>query len=486
MPEVRNVLDPLAITESLGFQTFRREARRSWSKKEDKGLRDLVVTQFLTANNLSSYKNQIIDPEEIRWDIIAEQLDSSRKAKDCRKRWANSLNPTLRKGKWTSAEDRNLIDAHSRHGPCWHKISLEIPGRTDDQCSKRYVEVLDPKTKDRLKPWSKEEDLMLIDRVRQHGTKWRTISSDFPGRPSLTCRNRWRKIVTDVVRGKADPFIKQQVDSINAPEKEEVKPKEHTPSRTSSPLNSSVEWKYALTDRMGEEIPHLSGTIANQEGVENLVAVAKTHGVSVTVHQHIHHHYAPQNAACSLDPETQLNRYQHFNYLPPLTEVPKLTSNTTPASSTGKGSDIANLLNQDGKSVSPSKPKHNDSNNNNNKNNDANFLPYDFEEEADYWDTLQPKINGYSESPKPKTPGPTVQFHPTHQLQEELKHLSTYGFDALREEANDDDEDEMQAYEFGPYHHIFNTRRTKPADPIGYAFSLRKTQDEDTFPINPS
>ena len=47
-----------------------------------------------------------------------------------------------------------------------------------------------------------------------HGTKWRTISNGFEGRPSLTCRNRWRKLVTDVVRGKADPLIKLQVENV--------------------------------------------------------------------------------------------------------------------------------------------------------------------------------------------------------------------------------------------------------------------------------
>lgn len=35
-----------------------------------------------------------------------------------------------------------------------------------------------------------------------------------------------------------------------------------------------------------------------------------------------------------LEPETQLTRYQHFNYLPPLTEVPKLNSSSSPPSTT--------------------------------------------------------------------------------------------------------------------------------------------------------
>lgn len=69
------------------------------------------------------------------------------------------LRPHSSEGKWTPEEDELLVKAFEKFGSAWLKVAQEIKGRTDDQCAKRYVEVLDPKTKDRLKPWTEEEDL---------------------------------------------------------------------------------------------------------------------------------------------------------------------------------------------------------------------------------------------------------------------------------------------------------------------------------------
>lgn len=447
-------IDPLAITESLGFQTFRRESRKPWTKKEDTDLINII-------NEL--YPNQLKDlqPDAVKWDVIAQRVfpNGSRKPKDCRKRWCNSLSPSLKKGKWTKEEDEQLIQAYKQFGASWQKVSLQIQGRTDDQCAKRYIEVLDPNTKDRLKPWDHDEDLQLIRQVKIHGTKWRTIALEINGRPSLTCRNRWRKLVTDVVRGKADPVIREEVNSItsggfsdsdgkltgentntelsendnshfnsdknnfsnganrkfdenvhadsdqpgfrnfnNQQSREDVYASSRQKRQTASrPVTSLVEWKYTLSgdEKRNTELPHKllfneeGGNIKNQELVHYLISYAKAFNLEITVHQHIHHHYSPptlnsitpdisgysyqnQNAIHSLnsdhdlsqsqdsfgqysgsinlfgesgktnvspyyiEPETQLNRYQHFNYLPPLIEVPKLTSSSPPPMSSIK------------------------------------------------------------------------------------------------------------------------------------------------------
>jgi len=138
-------------------------------------------------------------------------MSTIRKAKECKKRWISSLDPFLKKGKWTKSEDEALIKAFKKHGASWQKVAGEITGRNEDQCSKRYTEVLNSDTKERLKPWSLDEDLILIDQVKKFGTKWRKISNFLPGRPSLTCRNRWRKIMTDVAKDSASDAIKKAV-----------------------------------------------------------------------------------------------------------------------------------------------------------------------------------------------------------------------------------------------------------------------------------
>lgn len=39
-------IDPLEITQSLGFQTFRKGARKPWTKEEDSKLSSLVATEY--------------------------------------------------------------------------------------------------------------------------------------------------------------------------------------------------------------------------------------------------------------------------------------------------------------------------------------------------------------------------------------------------------------------------------------------------------
>lgn len=412
-------IDPLAITESLGFRIFRKGGRKPWTKEEDAKLVELVQTDY----------QQPIDLEQVDWDLIAEKIspDGSRKGKDCRKRWSNSLDPNLRKGKWTKEEDEALIRAYNKHGASWLKVSLEIPGRTDDQCAKRYMEVLDPSTKNRLEPWSMEEDLLLIQLIKKYGTKWRTICNSFDSRPALTCRNRWRKLVTDVVRGKADPLIKKEVEKVtngtesdtsdgnilevlSKQQEELTKMKKSTEIKKPRPLKKSkdvpqvasskvqiplaspsepitrsrplitgpsktdVEWRYSLAagdSSNDNNLPHnllldgeIGGVIKNEQLVKYLVSYAKRKNMNVTVHQHIHHHYAATNnqrdgieertssvstpAGYNVEPEDQQARFQHFNYLPPLVHVPKLnSSHSSPDNSShGDGNQLATSATQ--------------------------------------------------------------------------------------------------------------------------------------------
>lgn len=167
----------------------------------ENGLEDVKTIQ--QSNHLSKC---------IAWDVLATRFKHTvRTSKDVRKRWTGSLDPNLKKGKWTQEEDEQLLKAYEEHGPHWLSISMDIPGRTEDQCAKRYIEVLGPGSKGRLREWTLEEDLNLISKVKAYGTKWRKISSEMEFRPSLTCRNRWRKIITMVVRGQASEVITKAI-----------------------------------------------------------------------------------------------------------------------------------------------------------------------------------------------------------------------------------------------------------------------------------
>lgn len=465
-------LDHLAISESLGYHIFRKKKRRSWKDEEDEQLKQAVIDHYLDQNGLTEFHNEDIKPDEIKWDVISKLFDD-RKPKDCRKRWVGSLNPALRKGKWTKQEDAQLIEAHSRYGTAWHQVAALIHGRNEDQCSKRYTEVLRAGTQDRLRPWQLSEDLKLIHGVAANGTKWRTISQNMPGRPSLTCRNRWRRIVNDVAKGNASPEIMKAVgvvdhngnklftfDNNGKVEKFSNARGPSTPpvfnSYASSPASSSgdsintmtivnnnkiptltktfTDWRFSLTDpRTNREISEFSGNIETPELAHRLIELAKCNGVGLTIHQHIHHHYSQAASSPVVDPQASVTRYSHFNYLPPLTEVPKLHSSSPGASGQDNESprapSLLNLLNEE-RALSPQKCNPQTPNLSINGldrqqtsqgtagssavKGKSNINDFDaLEEEMDFWETLQSITQ-----PKPDTTAaPVSQHHPLHYAQ---------------------------------------------------------------------
>ncbi|KAJ2450014.1 hypothetical protein EV183_004569 [Coemansia sp. RSA 2336] len=150
--------------------------RAAWTREEDRLLMVGV---------------RVYGPNTESWPRIA-MLVPGRTNKSCRKRWFHSLDPSLHKGPWTAEEDEMLRQRVAQYPSQWSRVAEGIPGRTDDQCAKRWRESLDPEI-DRSK-WRPEEDRLLLEKYAELGTQWQKIATFFQGRPGLHCRNRWRKI----------------------------------------------------------------------------------------------------------------------------------------------------------------------------------------------------------------------------------------------------------------------------------------------------
>ena len=56
----------------------------------------------------------------------------TRSGKQCRERWHNQLDPSIKKEQWSEEEDRVLLVAHRKHGNKWVELSKFLPGRTDN------------------------------------------------------------------------------------------------------------------------------------------------------------------------------------------------------------------------------------------------------------------------------------------------------------------------------------------------------------------
>mmetsp|Transcript_2996 Transcript_2996/g.4281 ORF Transcript_2996/g.4281 Transcript_2996/m.4281 type:complete len:685 (-) Transcript_2996:352-2406(-) len=81
-----------------------------------------------------------------KWSKIAEQVPG-RIGKQCRERWFNHLDPNLKKGRWTTEEDKILSDAQQRWGNSWTKIAKLLPGRSENAVKNRWNTSCRRKTK---------------------------------------------------------------------------------------------------------------------------------------------------------------------------------------------------------------------------------------------------------------------------------------------------------------------------------------------------
>ena len=54
----------------------------------------------------------------VKWSEIAAHIPG-RLGKQCRERWFNHLDPSIKKGGWTAEEDRILEQAQATLGACW-------------------------------------------------------------------------------------------------------------------------------------------------------------------------------------------------------------------------------------------------------------------------------------------------------------------------------------------------------------------------------
>lgn len=63
---------------------------------------------------------------EGNWNAVQKHSGLQRCGKSCRLRWTNHLRPDLKKGAFTSDEERRIIQLHAHMGNKWARMAAEV------------------------------------------------------------------------------------------------------------------------------------------------------------------------------------------------------------------------------------------------------------------------------------------------------------------------------------------------------------------------
>ncbi|KAI0139545.1 hypothetical protein F4776DRAFT_662498 [Hypoxylon sp. NC0597] len=130
------------------MSSMKRRVPKRWTEEEDKVLHDETQKQYYWPD--AAAVGKIVKD----WNRIAAKLPG-RTNKDCRKRWVNKVCGSLKKGAWNEDEDERLLSGIVKHGQKWALVANQVGFRSPDQCAKRWQSNIDPNLE--RGGWSAEE-----------------------------------------------------------------------------------------------------------------------------------------------------------------------------------------------------------------------------------------------------------------------------------------------------------------------------------------
>lgn len=151
-------------------------------EQEDDGVSSLMfLTEALPIQSTSAVAKSKAKPKRPRPPRKVPKQGRWKTEEDAR---LLEIIPSLGTQSWVDIA-KELVDAMKEH----HGQDPKGPQRTCKQCRQRWTNFLDPTV--RRAQWTKEEDEKILEMVKLYGHKWSDISRQLNGRSEALVKNRW-------------------------------------------------------------------------------------------------------------------------------------------------------------------------------------------------------------------------------------------------------------------------------------------------------
>lgn len=107
----------------MNTSTHKTGPKSKFTEQDDEKLKSLVSVLGMNA-----------------WKEIASNF-RNKTAKQCKNRWNNYINPSLKHDSWTEIEDQIIIEKFLELGSRWTKIQTYLPNRSPNDIRYRWLKI---------------------------------------------------------------------------------------------------------------------------------------------------------------------------------------------------------------------------------------------------------------------------------------------------------------------------------------------------------
>ncbi|CAD8147770.1 unnamed protein product [Paramecium pentaurelia] len=200
--------------EILTTSGWNSNLKKNWTLNEKKVLIWLI-------GKLSQIRNE--DLRDLSTELFEEvsKMICRRDKEQCKQKWAQMQKVALQQQPFRPEEDQKLFEIIMKYqsadqGQKWSLISQELNQnssvyRSSKQCRERWLNHLNPKIS--KEPWTDDEDIKLLQTVKEIGRRWSEISKIMDGRRSENnLKNRFNSLIK---REKDLPYLQTYNGSAN-------------------------------------------------------------------------------------------------------------------------------------------------------------------------------------------------------------------------------------------------------------------------------